>query len=93
MNATLSIELDLLEPVIVGSADQLQDLHPSQIRWVSIRLTAETKEGDADPVTFDAHADEARLAIRDLIALAQRAQPEGTTVRVWFQGRSESFRI
>lgn len=93
MNATLSIELELLEPVITGSADQLQDLHPSQIRWVSIRLTAPHEEGDSEAVTFEAQADDARAAIRDLIALAQRAQPDGTDVIVWYQGRSETFRI
>lgn len=93
MKAILTIELELLEPAIVGNADQLQDLHPSQIRWVSIRLTTEGDDDGPESVAFDARADDAREAIRNLVALAQRSQPEGTTVLVWYQGRSESFLI
>lgn len=89
MNAILSIELELLEPARVASASELQELHPSQIRWVSIRLTAD----GADSVPFMAQADDVRAAVRNLIALAQRSQPEGTVVLVWYQGRSESFVI
>jgi hypothetical protein len=93
MKAVLTIELEVLEPAIVGSASQLQDLHPSQIRWVSIRLTADGEGLEEDSVTFEAQADDARLAIRNLVALAQKSQPEGTAVVVWYQGRSERFLI
>lgn len=101
MKAVLSIELEVLEPAIVGSADQLMDLHPSQIRWVSIRLTAdktaddfadESEEEDGS-ITFEAQSPDTRVAIRNLVAIAQKSQPEGTEVVVWYQGRSERFQI
>ena len=85
--------MELLQPVTVTSASQLEGLHPSQISSVSIRLTA-TGEGEAtESVTFSAQAGDARLAIRNLVALAQRSQPGGTVVMVWYQGRSEEFVI
>lgn len=93
MKAVLTIELELLEPANVSTAAQLQELHPSQIRWVSIRLTTDSEEGGSDTVTFEARADDARLAVRNLVALAQKSQPEGTAVQVWYQGRFESFLI
>jgi len=92
MNATLSIEMELLEPLIVTSAAQMLDLHPTQIRWISIRLKLETT-ADENPITFSAQADDSRMAIDSLVSLAQRSQPEGTSVVVWFQGRAESFQI
>ncbi len=88
MNAVLSIELEILEPALVDSAERLLDLHPSQIRWISIRLTT---DGDADALTFSSQADDARTAVRSLVALAQKSQPEGTAVLVWYQGRAERF--
>jgi hypothetical protein len=92
MNAVLSIELEVLEPVRVGSADDLLALHPSQIRWISIRLTAEEHE-DSEAAVFNAQTSDSRVAIRALVSLAERSQPGGTKVLVWFQGRSESFTI
>jgi len=90
MNAVLSIELEVLEPARVSSAEDLLALHPSQIRWVSIRLAA---EGDQDAAVFSAQSSDSRTAIRALVSLAERSQPDGTRVAVWFQGRSESFTI
>ena len=91
MNALLSIELELLEPALVASAEHLLELHPTQIRWVSVRLTAD--EGEESSVAFEAQADDSRLAVRNLVALARQSQPHGTVVLVWYQGRSESFLI
>ena len=91
MNALLSIELEILEPALVDSAERLLQLHPSQIRWVSIRLAAD--EGSEESVAFEAKADDSRAAVRSLIALAQRAQPNGTPVKVWYQGRIEQFLV
>lgn len=90
MNAVLSIELEVLEPVRVGSADDLLALHPSQIRWIAIRLTTDDEGAEA---VFNAQTSDSRTAIQALVSLAQRSQPDGTTVVVWFQGRSESFTI
>lgn len=91
MNAVLSIELEILEPAHVASAEHLLQLHPSQIHWISIRLACD--EIGEESVDFEARASDSRLAVRSLVALAQQAQPRGTTVRVWYQGRSESFVI
>lgn len=92
MKATLFIEIELLEPTIIASVAQMLDLHPSQIRSVSIRLKPdETAEGD--PSIFSAQVENSRIAIYNLISLAQRSQPEGTMVTVWFQGRFESFHV
>ncbi|RYG26537.1 hypothetical protein EON82_02975 [bacterium] len=90
MNAVLSIELEVLEPVRVGSADDLLALHPSQIRWISIRLTT---EGESDGAVFSAQTSDSRLAVQALVDLALRSQPDGTAVVVWYQGRSETFTI
>ncbi len=93
MNAVLSVELEILEPALVTSADHLLSLHPSQIRWVSIRLTTGGAGDGGKSVTFSAQADDDRVSVQDLVALAQKAQPHGTVVLVWYQGRSESFVI
>ena len=90
MNATLSIELEVLEPVLLSSADDLLALHPSQIRWISIRLTT---EGEPDGAVFSTQSSDSRLAVQALVDLALGSQPKGTKVVVWFQGRSESFTI
>lgn len=91
MKAALSIELELLEPVLVMGADHLLQLHPSQIRWISVRLTADGEGAEA--VTLDARADDDRIALQELVALARRVQPNGTEVLVWYQGRSERLTI
>ena len=92
MNATLSIEMELLEPLAVTSAALMMDLHPTQIRWITVQLR-HGATSDEDAITFTAQADDSRMAIDSLVTLAQRSQPEGTSVLVWFQGRSESFQI
>lgn len=84
MNAVLSIELEISEPALVASARDMRSLHPGQVRWVSIRLAAD----GADAVTFSSTA-----SLHDLTELAQRSQPDGTAVLVWYQGRSEGFVI
>lgn len=93
MNAVLSIELEILEPALVDSADALRGLHPSQIRWIAIRLTTTGDEGGADAAVFSAQSSDSRVAVRGLVDLAQQSQPQGTAVVVWFQGRSETFLI
>ena len=93
MKAVLSIEMEILEPVTVASAADLQQLHPSQISEVSIKLTTGGDGQPTESVTFRAQAEDARVAIRNLVALAQISQPGGTAVRVWYRGRSEEFVI
>lgn len=93
MNANLSIELEILEPVLVASADHLLQLHPTQIRWISIRLTGRDDEGEVSDAIFTAQSGADREAVRSLVDLARRAQPHGTAVLVWYQGRSEEFVI
>lgn len=81
--------MEINEPTSVSSAEQLLQLHPSQISWLTIRLTA---LGD-DPVQLSLNADEGRLSLQDMVEFARRMQPEGTTVEIWFRGRSEQFMI
>lgn len=93
MNAVLTVELEVLEPVLVDTAEGLLQLHPSQIRWIAIRLTTPGDEGGADAAVFSAQSADSRVAVRALVDLAQGSQPGGTAVVVWYQGRSESFVI
>ncbi len=92
MKATLSIDVELHVPALVGSATELAELHPGQIRSISVRIEA-VDEVRGEPVSVEALPDLTRVAMRDLIALARASQPEGTRVAVWYQGRSERFEI
>ena len=93
MNAVLTIELEILEPTLVASSEDLLQLHPSQIRWIAIRLTSDGDEGRAGAAVFSAQSSDSRIAVRALVDLAHQSQPHGTPVVVWYQGRSESFVI
>lgn len=93
MTAGLALELEILEPVLVSNPFQLLSLHPTQIRWIHFRLTADEEDGEGECLTFESKADNTRLALRTLVTLAQQVQPDGTNVTVWYQGRSESFDI
>lgn len=89
MNAVLSIELEVLDPEAIGDGSRLRELHQHQIRWASLRLIS---EGETS-ACFSLGSDDVRLGFRDLIDVARLAQPEGTSVLVWYQGRSERFQI
>lgn len=83
------IELEINEPAKVGSEEELLRLHAAQIKWISVRLNngGESSTGLTCSVTND------RSSLLDLIAFARRSQPEGTSVKIWFRGRSEEFSL
>jgi hypothetical protein len=92
VNAVLSIQQEVLEPVGVGSASDLRRIDPSQIRWLSIKLSTSDPLKD-EPLSYTSKAEDGRFDLQQLIDLAQRSQPGGTLVMVWYQGRSEQIVI
>lgn len=92
MNAILALEIELLQPVHLASEEQLLQIDRSHVRRVSIRLTTD-ESGPSEVVTLTAGSEVTRIAIQSLVALAKKAQPEGTAVLVTYQGRSEGFTI
>jgi|GEM_PF-3281981 len=92
MQATLSIIVDLLEPALVSTADELKGLDPSQIRRLEMRLTSD-KDGseDTEPARIDGEVDHRLVSMAELVEFAQATQPNATVVEIWYHGRCESF--
>lgn len=90
MNAVLSIKIDLLEPAKVSSVADIVALDASQIREISICLNCLVDNGNRSVAAVVTSTDS---TVQDLIFLAQTTQPEGTSIEIWFQGRSERIRI
>ena len=89
MNAVLSIEMEILEPALVrvggGPAGPPPDADP-----LDLRPSCDGGRGGRRLLRAVLGR---RVAVRGIIDLARGSQPHGTTVVVWYQGRSESFQI
>jgi hypothetical protein len=86
----LTIEIELLEAVRVSNAEELQEIDPFQIKRLSLGIRSDDAE---ETSLYDARAGDLQAAIRELLGLVTRSQPGGTSVRVWYLGRSESFAV
>ena len=90
MKAVISIKIDLLEPAHVVTALNILELHPSQIREMSVRVAC---PGLVSRPSVEAVVPNTTDAMHDLISIVQNSQPEGTFIEVWFHGRYETIRI
>ena len=90
MKAAMSIVVELLEPALVRSAEDLKLLDLAQVRHVAIKLTSENNWVD-EPLYFESKTDQQAAAIATLVEFARITQPSGTSVEIWYQGRSEAF--
>lgn len=89
VKAKMTLVIELLEPALVQSPEDLLQLDPAQFRQVSLRLTSldgsvQGIETQADPLTSN---------LGEIIAFARKVQTEPTTVELWYRGRQESFEL
>ncbi len=71
----------------MASRKDLLQLHPSQVKWISLLLTQE----GGSAARFECRLDKSRASIQDLVRFVGGYQPVGTTVKAWYQGRVEQF--
>ena len=88
MTAILSIEVEITVPALVDTAERLSMLRPSQLHRVILNWA--TPEGGP---AFSSFANAENDTIKRLVEFAQAVQPQGTAIRIWYQGRQESFVI
>jgi hypothetical protein len=91
MKAAMSIIVELLEPALVRSTDDLKQLDLAQVKQVAIKVNAANQSSGEEPLYLESRSDQQSGAILTLLEFAETIQPEGTCVEVWFQGRSEEF--
>lgn len=83
----MTIVIELMEPALAQTADDLAALGSEQIRQVSLRLTSAEERTHG----VETKADPATTNLGELVAFAREVQTEPTTVELWYQGRSEAF--
>jgi len=87
MKAVLSLKIDLLEPAHVVTVADVLELQPSQVREISILFAAGGRP------LIEAVVANVRDVLHDLVSLVQNEQPAGTSIEIWYHGRSETIRI
>jgi hypothetical protein len=85
----MTLVVELLEPALVQTTDDLLGLDPVQIRQVSLRLNP--KDGSGQGV--ETKADPETTNLGELVSFMRAVQTEPSTVELWFQGRSESLNL
>lgn len=91
MRATLSLSIELSEPTLIRTADDLRRLDRSKLQMVEIRLAPQGEDTEASAIV--ASADPMYLTVAEIVNFADRVQPEGTKVEIRYQGRSEWMTI
>lgn len=85
----MTIVVELLEPALVQSVDDLLSLDPAQVKQVSLRLNP--LDGDAQGV--ETRVEPETTSLLELVRFARAAQNEPTTVELWYRGRFEAFTL